>query len=696
MDIKSIKIKLVRKGGFSKPYYSITIQGDGKVVYEGFENVDVKGTVEDRIKEEKILDLFNELKNSDFFSIQDNFNVDKTINQPVVNVSFIYRDKNGIIKKKEILHYLHDPEVPMELKKIENKIDKITDSYRWIYRGKKNKRDLEENKNIRDSYKRKKAVIGVFFIVIAFILLAVFLSSGFFQFNTETDINNGININDEIEEENNNTKNKFGYPEFLFITTSNQSFRENNNRSQEKSVFNQGDNVFVDFEFKNITHNKTYNLTVNINVKKGEERYYRESNSYYSNDTTGDVYFLIYDFITNKSWPSSSYDELYFVNISIHDNVSNKSNYEVTFFYLLNNKSSKWVSDTLESAILGGNYLINATSNGVFMYEYDPISDTKSNSYNILRHAGTIYSMLQLYDITKNKKLLTDAEKAIDFLLLLEKPFEDNSTCIVYNDEVKLGGAGLTIIALAEHAKVTGENTYITNMQNLAKYIKISQYESGKFISKRYYSSGEIENWDSQYYPGEAILGLCRLYSLDNNETWLDVAEKGSQYLINLRKNIPTNDLVHDHWLMMALNELYRYRDNTSYFNHCIRLAKSIMNAQRDKVNQILEYPEWLGSYYTPPRSTPTATRSEGLIAAYHLSNDFGKQKITKDILNSIKLAIKFQLQTQFTLDNIENLPNPQKALGGFHESLTDYNIRIDYVQHNICSMLGLYEILKE
>jgi hypothetical protein len=41
-------------------------------------------------------------------------------------------------------------------------------------------------------------------------------------------------------------------------------------------------------------------------------------------------------------------------------------------------------------------------------------------------------------------------------------------------------------------------------------------------------------------------------------------------------------------------------------------------------------------------------------------------------------------------------LPNPPRALGGFHTSLTDYEIRIDYVQHNISSLLGLYRALGE
>jgi hypothetical protein len=221
--------------------------------------------------------------------------------------------------------------------------------------------------------------------------------------------------------------------------------------------------------------------------------------------------------------------------------------------------------------------------------------------------------------------------------------------------------------------------------------------ETGEFISKRYYSSGKISDFVSQYYPGEALLALCRLYDLDKNETWLDVAEKGAKYLILVRDdNYSTYDLIHDHWLIMALNELYRFRDNPLYYNHSMRIAESIMNFQRDGENRKTEYSNWLGSYYTPPRSTPTATRSEGLIAAYRLAKDFGNNTIMEKIFQSILLGIKFQLQTQFTKDNIIDLPNPQKAIGGFHSSLTDYTIRIDYVQHNISSILGLYDIINE
>ena len=106
---------------------------------------------------------------------------------------------------------------------------------------------------------------------------------------------------------------------------------------------------------------------------------------------------------------------------------------------------------------MAGGYLVNATNDqGVFAYEYNALEDLVNNrKYNLLRHAGTVYSMLQLYNNTNDKKLFSMSEKALDFLLLFIKPY-DNASCIVNNeDEIKLGGNALTIIALVEYTKIT-------------------------------------------------------------------------------------------------------------------------------------------------------------------------------------------------------------------------------------------------
>ena len=65
-------------------------------------------------------------------------------------------------------------------------------------------------------------------------------------------------------------------------------------------------------------------------------------------------------------------------------------------------------------------------------------------------------------------------------------------------------------------------------------------------------------------------------------------------------------------------------------------------------------------------------------------------------LLQVLELGVRFQLQTQLRPESAMYLPDPQRAIGGFRRSLTNFEIRIDYVQHNISSLLLLRRILAE
>ena len=350
----------------------------------------------------------------------------------------------------------------------------------------------------------------------------------------------------------------------------------------------------------------------------------------------------------------------------------------------------------IDSARLGGAYLARSVqNNGRFDYLYNPRTAYVSSNYNMVRHAGTIFAMMELYKITKDQKLLDAVERAIHYLTDYIKPFgreKDNASALVFSlDKIKLGGVALAIVGLAEHAQATGSRKHLPIMKRLGNYIILSQDMSGRFVHQRKYSDAKALDFVSQYYPGEAILAMVRLYSLDRQAKWLDAAERGARYLILIRdKGIETKDLTHDHWLLYALNDLYRYRKKNLYLTQSSRIAEAIYSSQ----NRSGRYQDYPGSYYIPPRSTPTATRSEGLIAAYRLAMDYGSKSEAETIMEAIRRGIAFQLGTQFREEKALYMKNPGKCLGGFSRDLTDLSIRIDYVQHNISALLGLYRIL--
>lgn len=354
--------------------------------------------------------------------------------------------------------------------------------------------------------------------------------------------------------------------------------------------------------------------------------------------------------------------------------------------------------DLLSVASQGGQYLTQAVGpGGKFVYVYWPKTEQVLEKYNIVRHAGTVYAMLELYELTGNTELLEAAQRAIGYLLQLTETCSTRigtTSCIVENGYTKLGGNALAAIALAKYTEVTRDQQYVPTLLELGTWIQSAQGESGEFvIHTQSYPEGEVASSASRYYPGEALLAMTRIYALDPDEVWLDTAEAGAQYLINVRDGgLPDSELPHDHWLLYALNDLYRHRPNPLYLNHALRLASAILQSQ----NRAPTYPDWLGSFYRPPRSAPTATRMEGLCAAYLLAQDSGHPQEAEAILEGMRLGAGFQLQTQFRPESVMYLDNPQRSLGGFHRSLTNFEIRIDYVQHNISSLLCLYRITGE
>lgn len=348
------------------------------------------------------------------------------------------------------------------------------------------------------------------------------------------------------------------------------------------------------------------------------------------------------------------------------------------------------------------NYFKNVVqSSGKFIYSFLPDLNKREKRYNILRHAGTVYSMVETYELMPDKKLLEEIKQTIEYLIGKVKPWEVNSKkvkVVVERDTMKVGGNALAIVALAKYTEVTKDQSYVPLMQELASWFGEIKKENGDFlVYKQTYSTGEMSSFISGFYPGESILSLTRLYQIDKNEQWLDVAEDTAQYLINIRDKGKTHDTIAaDHWLLYALNDLYRYRKKDIYLNHSFFIAEAIMRKQIVDSKQNEKY--LIGSYRTDSGrsmgSTPVACRSEGLGATYRLAKDYGYNEIADKIIESIKLGVQYQLQMQFRPETVMYFKRPNLVLGAVNANLRKYQLQNDYTQHNISSFISLYNLM--
>lgn len=105
------------------PVYSLTIYGNGTVVYEGVDHVQVKGKQTLQIPQKQVRQLVDQFFSIDYFSLQDDYKAPVTdLPTTITSISV-----NG--KTKTVRDYYGAPE---KLKELEKQIDAVAQAQQWV------------------------------------------------------------------------------------------------------------------------------------------------------------------------------------------------------------------------------------------------------------------------------------------------------------------------------------------------------------------------------------------------------------------------------------------------------------------------------------------------------------------------------------------------------------------------------------
>jgi hypothetical protein len=122
-NLSDLVIRMERTRCFGTcPAYSLTIHGDGVVIYEGIDFVEVKGKQESKLSQEQVKALVDEFYKIDFFGLEDSYTA-SIIDLPSTTTSITIAGNT-----KSVYNYYGAPEKLIEL---ENKIDEITNVQQW-------------------------------------------------------------------------------------------------------------------------------------------------------------------------------------------------------------------------------------------------------------------------------------------------------------------------------------------------------------------------------------------------------------------------------------------------------------------------------------------------------------------------------------------------------------------------------------
>ncbi|NNF43547.1 MAG: hypothetical protein HKO59_15450 [Phycisphaerales bacterium] len=356
-----------------------------------------------------------------------------------------------------------------------------------------------------------------------------------------------------------------------------------------------------------------------------------------------------------------------------------------------------------------GFLLRNCGSDGQFVYRInlDPESTVKPK-YNMLRHAGALYALAEAVPRDPDPARCDAVRRAARFLVdvaVAEVP-ESGDLLAVWSPpgltrskrplQAKLGGSGLGLLALTTLESAVPGSVPENVFAPLARFICFMQKEDGSFYSKYVpEQGGRRDRWTSLYYPGEAALGLVRLFERDGNSQWRDAAARALAYLARSRagdESVPA-----DHWALLATARLLEQTNGTDrsvergvLIAHAVQVCESILREQVWETDQ----PAFVGGFASDGRTTPTATRLEGMLAALTFLPD-ADPELALRLRSSIDSAMGFLLPAILTDGpHAGGVPravmrfadDDPRNVRSFNRRATE--VRIDYVQHALSAMM--------
>jgi len=326
---------------------------------------------------------------------------------------------------------------------------------------------------------------------------------------------------------------------------------------------------------------------------------------------------------------------------------------------------------------------------GRFRYGWHPCFARSIEAYNALRHASSLYAMIEAWELTRDPVTRAAIDRGIAYLtetLIVRVKGADGERLAFLVDqqgEIKLGGNAVCLLALVKYSELTGTDTWRSLLDQLAAGIlSMQDTETGRFDHVLQYPSLAVKDrFRIIYYDGEAAFGLMRLHAFTRDARWLHAVERAFGWFIR-------NDhwKAHDHWLSYAVNELTRWRPEKRYYQFGIRNFA-------DYLDFVIE------------RITTFPTLLELMMAARQMLARIADHPDREELLAGVDLAkfhhalhtrAHYLLNGHFWPELAMFFARPDDIAGSFFIRHHAFRVRIDDVAHYLSGFVAYWKYLAD
>ena len=341
-------------------------------------------------------------------------------------------------------------------------------------------------------------------------------------------------------------------------------------------------------------------------------------------------------------------------------------------------------TDLIARRDLALNYILRSIDPaGRFAYCVDSRNGQPLAGYNLLRPCGTIWAALNTPGVGRHARL----DAAIGYLLGYVQPYRDGGAVIDRQGFAKLGAAGLALLALTDYRRgeiprAVDEKCALAVSQ-MIKFVVAMHRARGDFAHKINVRTGEVSDFHSDYYTGEALFGVIHALqltpALDQEPAGDHASRRDFVKSVIARLNAQDYGVrAQSHWMLYALEALDRTDRTVAYLDYAGRIVQNMLDRP---------------GYRARRRNTPIACRTEGFLAylrmvharppgAAGLWHDARAARTRQATEENLREQIGFQIADR-----------AHELAGGFICGDDDPTIRIDFVQHNLSAINGYLEL---
>jgi hypothetical protein len=299
--------------------------------------------------------------------------------------------------------------------------------------------------------------------------------------------------------------------------------------------------------------------------------------------------------------------------------------------------------------------------------------------------------LLVLARETGDARYTRGAERALDWLEGQIGPCGAGLRCIPHGRRASLGSQALSLIAFADHARITGSERYRAAINDLTAAVLALQKADGDFHFQWDIERGAIVEGPRQFYAaGQAAMALAVVADLTGSTANRDAARGAMDFLAGPYWDFFAGDFffIEEHWTCLAAQEAWKLFGDRRHAELCVEIGSFTRQLQhRASETAFADYVGGVGfGPFFPPHTTPTASRGEAMIAAYRLSVELGQPD--EDLREGVRDAVGFLRHNQYTETDTYLFASDSDAVGGVPWNYLDPTVRIDTVQHASSVML--------